>query len=204
MSLSRLFSGIANFFGYVPTIDLAAPGESALPVRQSTRALFNGAADVYPVYHVDGASLKERGRYRAHKGLVIIEGNVPDEARITVDKGRLVVTGNVGALAELSARVPEKFHTQTTLMPISNGKSVTLMPLTHLIYAGYIHKEDTASALTIGGDVGRQASLTSNHGIDIGGDIGGDVRMRHIRNDAHAVVHTGEKAAAAVKAALAP
>jgi hypothetical protein len=203
MSLSRMFARVAAFFGYVPTIDLAAPGESGPAVRRSTRAIFNGCADPYPVYHIDGASLAEKGRYRADRGLIIVDGDVPSGARLSVDEGRLIVTGNVGPGARLSATVPEDTHTRTTMIPVWNGKTMTITPIIQTIFDGYTHN-DPASALTVGGDVGRSARLSSNHGIDIGGDIENHVDLNHTRDTPQAAIHTGDRAKTALKAALSP
>ena len=202
MSLSRMFSRAAALFGYVPTIDLADPGESGPAIRQTMRTIFNGSAVPYPVYHIDGAALIEKGRYHADKGLIVVNGDVPDGARISVNNGKLVVTGNVGENARLSAAVPEDTHIRTTMMPMWNGKVMTIMPIVQTVFDGYAHKDD-ASALTVGGNVGRSARLSSNHGIDIGGDIENHVKIDHTRDHGHAVIHGGPRVTEAIKTAMA-
>ncbi|MBU0800262.1 MAG: hypothetical protein KKA05_04590, partial [Alphaproteobacteria bacterium] len=184
MSLLKSFKDAINRW-FPPTIELGAPGTDEQPGVGTIRttAIFNGAAEDHRLCTVRGSELAEGRKYYFNDGAVLIDGDVPNGARITVDNGKLYVNGHVGDDAELSAEVPVKFR-----------KSARPMPLMHYPVEVYTHVADTEPALNITGGVGADTSLTSNHGIAVAGTIGRDVALNHTRDAGFATTQTGEAA----------
>ena len=139
----------------------------------SVAQVFNGASGAHNVCTVSGADLQQGGKYSYDGGLLIIDGNVPAEARVSVPHGKLYVSGDIGQDATVKAEVPEVHSTYTTtgLMPISTGKTVMMIPTTqtHYKFEHFKYQNDTDPAVIIEGAVEDGARVTSNHDIYVGG-----------------------------------
>jgi hypothetical protein len=195
MSLLKSFKAALNRW-FPPTIELGAPGTDEQPGIGTIRttAIFNGAAEDHRLCTVRGSELAEGRKYYFNDGAVLVDGDVPNGARITVENGKLYVNGHVGDDAELSAEVPEELEAHTRLVPMMIGKTTVLMPQTYYTFEGYTHATDTEPALNITGGVGANTSLTSNHGIAVAGTIGRGVSFNHTRDAGFATTQTGEAA----------
>lgn len=155
-----------------PTVDLCAtPAEATQSIgTESFAHIFNGAANDSRVCIVKGSDLAANGHYDFNGGLLIIDGSVPDGARINVDNGKMYVSGDIGAKARVEASVPEEISSYTTMVPIFTGKTTIIVPQTHYKFEGFTYANDHDAAVMIGGAVHDGARVTSNHDINLGGD----------------------------------
>lgn len=164
--------------------------------------VFNDAA-TQKVCHLRGADLATNGRYAMEgEGTVVIDGNVPDGARVTVTSGKLFVNGAVGTDATLKANVPEDMESYTALLPVLMGKTFMVMPVQRTRFDDFTHKADNGAAVNIAGDIGAGSNVRTNHGLAVGGTIGRNVRIDHMRDTAHSTVQTGAAARTATQQAL--
>lgn len=183
-----------------PTTALC-PDDGAGIGHTTIAQVFEGAAQ-QKVCHIRGAELAPDGRYAMDDGALVIDGNIPDGARISVENGKIFVNGDVGADVRLSAKVPETQESYTTLMPIMVGKTMILMPVTNYRFDDYTFNADHQAAITIAGNIGADARITTNHGLAIDGNIGKNVDIYHTRDTEAAIVQTGPIARTAAQHAL--
>ena len=175
--------------GCTPTTELCS---SEFSGRESYSQIFNGAAESSKVCIINASQLAEGGRYTFSDGLLYINGDIPANARISVDDGKLFVDGDVAEDARLSASVPEDISSYTTIIPISNGKSTIMVPQTHYNFEGFIYSQDTDPAIVVTGDIANDVTISSNHGVHLGGhSIGDDVSVRHTRSTDYSNITTG-------------
>ena len=141
-------------------------------LRGSTTAeqVFTGGPTNSPHTTIDGVVLRAGQRYVVD-GTLTINGNVPDRTTIEVNNGRLTVTGDVGNQSRIDVQLPIITHDETTtmLMPMTTscGQNCTMttmmvMPVTNTIIDGLKYPNDTRPAVTIGGVIGTETSISSN------------------------------------------
>lgn len=209
MSLAKKFAIAATMAlplmlsGCIAPVTELCPADGTGPGTATLTQTFTDAAP-QKICRVSGDALQPDGRYALSDGSVLVDGHIPAGTRIEVTDGKLFVNGDVGPDARLSAKVPEDTSSQTVLVPVWIGKTLTMQPRTRQNFEGYTHASDTGMALSVTGDVTGGARLASNHGIAIGGAMQGKVRVEHTREHGYDIVKTGPEALATVNRALSP
>lgn len=132
--------------------------------------VFTGGPANTPHTTIDGAALRAGQRYVV-EGALTINGNVPERATIEVNNGRLAVTGDVGNQSRIDVQLPIITHDETSmmLMPMTTscGQNCTMttmmmMPVTSTIIDGLRYPDDARPAVTIGGVIGTDTTISSN------------------------------------------
>jgi hypothetical protein len=118
---------------------------------------------------VDAAQLQKGTTYDFDGGLLTVRGNVADGVSIAVTNGKLYIDGDVQKGADVEARVPENWTTDTILMPMimsdgNGGTTIILMPMPQSRFVGYVHADDSDPAVIIHGSVEKGASVYGDTG----------------------------------------
>ncbi len=144
--------------------------DPALRGDVAAEQVFTGGPVNTPHTTIDGAALRAGQRY-VIDGALTINGNVPERTTIEVNNGRLAITGDVGAQSRIDVQLPIVTHDETTMMLIpmtmSCGQNCTtttmiMSPVTSTIIDGLKYPADTRPAVTIGGVVGADTTISSN------------------------------------------
>lgn len=181
-----------------PTVNLDI---GTLGRRSSLTEIFAGVAPQKTV-RVSGADLNKHGKYKLSNASLVIDGDVPDGARITVDGGKIFVNGKVGEKARLHATVPEDITSSTTFITTMAGKTPVITPIITHTFNKYVHDQDKLPAIFVTGDLERGARIASNHGFALGGDLAYATKIEHTREAGFANVRTGNVARQYVDAIL--
>lgn len=177
MNIWKKFAAVAALAVPLVLAGCGQPATQLCPTDQpgigesSVAQIFNGASGAHKVCNVQGADLQANGNYAFDNGLLVIDGNVPTNAKINVSNGKLYVSGNIEQGAKIKAEVPEvhSSYTTTALIPIFNGKTTMLIPTTqtHYKFEHFKYQNDTDPAVIVDGSVEDSAKVTSNHDIHV-------------------------------------
>jgi hypothetical protein len=154
--------------------------------------VFNGASGAHKVCTVKASDLQSGEKYSFDNGLLVVEGNVPSHSKISVSNGKMFVTGDVGEGSTIKVKVPEEFSSYTTMMPVMIGKTMTMIPQTHYNFEGFTYSLDADPAVVIDGDLQTDASVTSNHGTHVSGEIANDAEIFTSRSSDYSSTKTGQ------------
>ncbi|TAL39741.1 MAG: hypothetical protein EPN97_01925 [Alphaproteobacteria bacterium] len=163
--LSMVFLAACGYPGHQLGQDPGLQGTTVV------EAMFDGAA-AQKHLTIDGASLQSKNAY-SYSGPVTIRGDVPANTEISIENGRLEVTGNVGAETKIDVQMPVRTHqesyTYTTFMMV--GK--VMMPMVHTghrtVIDGLAFPGDTHPAVKVDGTIGNKVTIRANGGIEAGG-----------------------------------
>ena len=149
---------------------LCAIPEGSTPmsgVVSKVTQIFKGGAVVQPVCTVQADTLKPKTKYTFSDGLLVVNGDVPRNVKIVVERGKLYINGNVGEGSELSADVPEVWG-------VGSYPSVCYSLLldapypcvqTTRVFEGRLYKEDNDPAVIVDGYANKGVVIQSNRDI---------------------------------------
>jgi hypothetical protein len=160
--LSMIFMAACGYPGHQLGQD---PGLQGTTVVES---MFDGASAQKHLI-IEGASLQSRNAY-SYSGPVTIRGDVPAQTEISIENGRLEVTGNIGAETKIDVKMPVRTHqetyTYTTFMMV--GK--VMMPMVHTghrtVVDGLAFPNDAHPAVKVDGAIGDKVTIKANGGIE--------------------------------------
>jgi hypothetical protein len=90
---------------------------------------------------------------------------VPEGTRITVSKGKLHVTGDIGAKAKVEVTVPLAGYRDSYTCTMLVGKVVVPSTCYRTIFTGLAYPADRDPAIRIDGSIGTKAKVESNAGV---------------------------------------
>ncbi len=132
----------------------------------SMTRIFKDDTTLLPRTRISGAQLQEGKVYRA-RGLLVIDGDVPPHAALTVTEGKLVVTGNVARNTRLTVtqdvEVFEEFRDVPCHAPL---EQTVCHEKVEVVRRRFI---DGDPAVDIKGDLGTDAKIITNGSVYVSG-----------------------------------
>ena len=113
---------------------------------------------------LNGDSLKPSTSYFADNINLTINGNFPTESVLTLNGGKLEITGNVGDHSEIRVHLPTATHREKyrKYSPVHKRRVTRRRTVEDSLAYG----ADKTPGIIIGGSVGNNSKLISNAGID--------------------------------------
>lgn len=170
-----------------PVIEIVS---SHLPVKKQSgptlaaaarcAQVFNGAATCNQMIVVKGADLVAGESYKLAGGLLVIDGDVPPKTKITVDSGKLYISGNVGAEAEVRATAPQNFKLVHDKRHVLIARSIVVpQNVTYRVSTGLAYPKDRDATVTIIGNLDAYAKAYGSHGLRLDGRFENTSVMDH-------------------------
>lgn len=132
--------------------------------------VFNGASTCHQMIVVKGADLVAGESYKLASGLLVIDGDVPPKTKITVGSGKLYVSGNVGAEAEVRATAPQNFKLVHDKRHALIARSVVVpQNVTYRVPSGLAYPRDRDATVTVIGSLGAYAKAFGSNGLRLDG-----------------------------------
>ena len=170
-----MFRNPALFCMMLPLLPLLAgcaqaigPEAGAGPLRGETSLtyVFKGDAQLLPRTRISGAHLEEGGNYRA-RGLLVIEGDVPPHSSLTVNDGKLVVTGHVARNTRITVMQDvvrfDEFRNVPCNAPLETATCQEEVEVVRRKFS------DGDPAVDIRGDLGTDAKIITNGAVLVSG-----------------------------------
>ncbi len=135
------------------------------------------SVEKHSLCRVSPYSLEEGVDYSFSGGSVVIEGDVPKGTSVTVHDGLIVVNGDIHDGSEVSAKLPEIWHSESYMSicyssggaGVNVGSGIRAYPCTKNkdVFGGYKYSDNNYAAVTVLGKVLDGASIYSNRGVYI-------------------------------------
>lgn len=132
----------------------------------SSAPLVDGATNV-DVVTLNASALRSGESYKMSQGVLVINGDVPAKTKINVGMGRIIVNGNVGTGAKVSAWMPEDTHSETYTCMMYNAalKMSTASVCSRTVRDNLTFASDPTSGVIVSGNVAADATIQSNAGV---------------------------------------
>lgn len=142
--------------------------------------VFNGAAACSQMIVVKGADLVAGESYKLTSGLLVIDGDVPPKTKITVESGKLYVTGSLRDGAEVRATAPQNFRLVHDKRHVLVARSIAVpQNVTYRVSTGLAYPKDRDATVTIAGNLGSYAKAYGSHGLRLDGRFENTSVMDH-------------------------
>lgn len=153
------------------TIEIEPQAENILTERAKSALgiIFRGAVDPTRICVIGGNRLREKESYAFSNGLLIIDGNIPQETKLTVTNGKLYINGDMLAGSSASVQVPQEIE----IRKVPYSAQIGFMQYATRFHEspfvkGPAYIDDHDPALFVTGSADANVKLASNQGIRIG------------------------------------
>ncbi len=120
-------------------------------------------------------------------GMLIIKGDLPPETSISIERGRIIIEGDMLDGSKASAMLPYKTKTESypsmcTRMSVDNTLKTEPCIKHRTVFNGFIYDEDLSPAVHVQGTTYPETQIETNAGIEIDGNAcSARLSVRHDR-----------------------